>query len=64
MNQKKYIKVFETIYKNEEKKKKKIIKFGDIETQKQKCRQHKRFISIKNKDIDKIVQSNRVSFGK
>ena len=46
------------------KKKKKIIKFGDIETQKQKCRQHKRFISIKNKDIDKIVQSNRVSFGK
>ena len=62
MNQKKYIKVFETIYKNE--KKKKIIKFGDIETQKQKCCQHKRFISIKNKDIDKIVQSNRVSFGK
>ena len=63
MNQKKYIKVFETIYKNEKKKKNKI-KFGDIETQKQKCRQHKRFISIKNKDIDKIVQSNRVSFGK
>ena len=63
MNQKKYIKVFETIYKNEKKKKKKI-KFGDIETQKQKCRQHKIFISIKNKDIDKIVQSNRVSFGK
>ena len=63
MNQKKYIKVFETIYKNEKKKNKKI-KFGDIETQKQKCRQHKRFISIKNKDIDKIVQSNRVSFGK
>ena len=30
MNQKKYIKVFETIYKNEKKKKKKIIKFGDI----------------------------------
>ena len=46
------------------KKKKKKIKFGDIETQKQKCRQHKIFISIKNKDIDKIVQSNRVSFGK
>ena len=63
MNQKKYIKVFETIYKNE-KKKKKIIKFGDIEIRKQKFHQHKRFISIKNKDIDKIVQSNRVSFGK
>ena len=46
------------------KKKKKIIKFGDIEIRKQKFHQHKRFISIKNKDIDKIVQSNRVSFGK
>ena len=39
----------------------KIIKFGDIESQKQKFHQHKRPISIKN---NKIVVSNKVSFGK
>ena len=32
-----------------------IIKFGDIEIQKQKFHQHKRPISIKNIDINKIV---------
>ena len=42
----------------------KIIKFGDIEIQKQKYHQHKELISIKNLDINKIVVSNKVSFGK
>ena len=41
-----------------------IIKFGDIEIQKQKFHQHKRPISMKNIDINKIVVSNKVSFGK
>ena len=41
-----------------------IINFGDIEIEKQKFHQHKRPISIKNKDINKIVESNKVSFGK
>ena len=41
-----------------------IIKFGDIEIEKQKFHQHKRPISIKNIDINKIVVSNEVSFGK
>ena len=45
-------------------KKEKIIKFGDIEIQKQKFHQHKEPISIKNIDINKIVVSNKVSFGK
>ena len=40
-----------------------IIKFGDIEIQKQKFLQHKGLISIKNVDIDKIVVSNKVPFG-
>ena len=44
--------------------KKKIIKFREFEIQKQKCHQHKGPISIKNLDIDKIVVSNKVSFGK
>ena len=35
--------------------KKSVIKFGDIEIEKQKSHQHKRPISIKNMDIDKIV---------
>ena len=43
---------------------KSIIKFGDIEIEKQKFHQHKRHISIKNIDIDKTVVSNKVSFGK
>ena len=37
------------------------IKIGDIEIQKQKFNQP---ISIKNVNIDKIVLSNKVSFGK
>ena len=41
-----------------------IIKLGDIEIQKQKFNQHKGPISIKNIDINKIVLSNNVSFGK
>ena len=42
----------------------KIIKFGDIEIQKQKRHQHKAPISIKNIDINKIVVSNKVCFCK
>ena len=42
----------------------KILKFGDIEIQKQKFHQDKGPISIKNIDINKIVVSNMVSFGK
>ena len=41
-----------------------VIKFDDIEIGKQKFPQHKRPISIKHKDINKIVVSNQVSFGK
>ena len=41
-----------------------VIKFGDIEIQKQKFHQHKGLISIKNIDIDKILVSNKVPFGK
>ena len=36
-----------------------IIKFGDIEIEKQKFHQHIRPISIKNIDINKIVVSNK-----
>ena len=38
-------------------------KFGDTEIQKQKFNQRKAPISIKNIDINKIVVSNKVSFG-
>ena len=38
----------------------KIIKFGDIEIQKQKIHQHKEPISIKNIYTNKIVVSNKV----
>ena len=41
-----------------------IIKTGDIEIKKQKFHKHRRPISIKNIDINKIVISNKVSFGK
>ena len=41
----------------------KIIKFDDIEIQKQKFHQHKKPISIKNRDINKTV-SKKVAFGK
>ena len=44
--------------------KKTTIKFGDIEIKKQKFYRYKRPISIKDIDIDKIVASNKVSFGK
>ena len=40
------------------------IKFGDIEIEKQKFHQNKRPIAIKNIDVNKIVLSNKVSFGK
>ena len=42
----------------------KIMKFGDIETQTQKFHQHKRPFSIKNKDFNIIVVSNKVSLSK
>ena len=42
----------------------KIIIFGDIETEKQKFHQHKRPISIKNIEINKITVSNKVRFSK
>ena len=41
-----------------------MIKFGDIEIEKQKFHQHKRPTSIKNIDINKIAISNKVFFGK
>ena len=41
-----------------------IIKFRNIELEKQKFQQYKRPISIKNININKIVVSNKVSFGK
>ena len=40
-----------------------IIKFGDIEIEKQKFHQCRRPISIRNIDINKTVVSNKVSFG-
>ena len=42
----------------------KVIKFSDIQIQKQKFHQHKGPISIKNIDSNKIVVSNNVSVGK
>ena len=41
-----------------------IIKFGDTEIEKHKFHQYKKPILMKNRDIDKIVVPNRVSFGK
>ena len=41
-----------------------IIKFGDNEIEKEKFHQHKRPISINKIDINKIVVSNKTSFGK
>ena len=40
-----------------------ITKFGDVEIKKQKFHQHKRHISIKNIDVNKIVVSSKASFG-
>ena len=42
----------------------KSIKFGDIKIEKQKFHQYKRPISITNIDINKIIISNKISFGK
>ena len=41
-----------------------IIKFSNIEIEKQKFHQHKRPISIKNININDIVAFNKPSFGK
>ena len=53
----KNIKAFEAYIKME-----KIIKFGGIEMQNQKRHQYEETISIKNKDINKIVVSSKVPF--
>ena len=45
-------------------KKKTVIKFGDAEIEQQKSYQYKKSISIKNIAINKIVASNKISFGK
>ena len=45
-------------------KKKTVIKFGDAEIEQQKFYQYKKSISIKNIAINKIVASNKISFGK
>ena len=42
----------------------KVLKFGDIEIEKQKFHKHKEPISIKIIDINKITVSNKISFGK
>ena len=42
----------------------KIIKFDDIEIEKEKFHQHKETVSIKNVHINKITISNKVFFGK
>ena len=42
----------------------KMEKVEDIEIHKQVFHQHKEPISIKNVDIDKVIVSNKVSFGK
>ena len=41
-----------------------MIKFGDVEVEKNKFHQHKNSISIYDVDIDKIVVPKKVSFGK
>ena len=43
---------------------KKIIKFDDAEKKKYKFDQYKRPILIDNIDVNKIVVSNKISFGK
>ena len=42
----------------------KVITFGDIEIIKQKFHPHKEPNSIKNIDINKLLASNKASFGK
>ena len=41
-----------------------VIKFGETEIEKHKFYQHKSPILMNNIDINKIVASNKVSFGK
>ena len=43
---------------------KKVIKFGDIEIEKQKFHQHKNLMLINNIDINKTVVFDKISFGK
>ena len=43
---------------------KKIIKFDDTEIEKYKFDQYKRPILIDNIDVNKVVVSNKISFGK
>ena len=43
---------------------KKFIKFDDTKIEKYKFHQHQYLILIHNKDINKIVVSNKVSFDK
>ena len=42
---------------------KKVVKIGDTEIEKHEFHQHKIPILINNIDINKIVASNKVSFG-
>ena len=53
------LKKLESIYKNG----KTIIIFGDTEIEKHKFIQHKRPISMKNIEINKIAVTDNVSFG-
>ena len=50
----------ESIYKNGET----IIKFDDIEIEKQKFHKHKRPNSIKNTDVNKVLATYKTSFNK
>ena len=43
---------------------KKIIKFDDTEIEEYELHQHKRPISINNRDINEIVVSNKLPFSK
>ena len=47
--------IFETIYKNG----KRILKFGNSETEKKRFHQHEKPIAIKSVDINKILASNK-----
>ena len=42
---------------------KKILTFGDIEIKKKKNYRHKNPIILKDVDIEKVVASNKISFG-
>ena len=49
--------------KKQKKWKKQIIRFGNIEIEKQKFHQDKSTILIENIDVNKIIVSNKFSFG-